>query len=146
MVKINLTKKILTVKGTPVTAEIANPEYEALSEKEKKKTNIPQTIKKELEVRDYLLTILSTKFPLLHNKEAFWTTELGILIANEKNKEIEISDDKAKFLKRILENNKIKQVLPMGGEREIELFFPYELGQLLQIFEENVPPPTEKTK
>ena len=71
-------------------------------------------------------------------KETFWTTQLGIQFADDKIKEVEISDNKAKFLRRIIEANKAKVVQPnpMGGQTEttIELFFPYELGQLLAIF------------
>ena len=126
MKKINLEQPILTIRGEPVKNPELNEKGEPIIEKGKQKMKI-------MLVRDYLLTILGTRFPVLNTKEVFWTTELGILIANEKNKEIEISDDKMKFLVRILKNNKIKQVLPMGGEREIELFFPYEIGQVLKI-------------
>ena len=126
MKKINLEQPILTIRGEPVKNPELNEKGEPIIEKGKQKMKI-------MLVRDYLLTILGTRFPVLNTKEVFWTTELGILIADEKNKEIEISDDKMKFLVRILKNNKIKQVLPMGGEREIELFFPYEIGQVLKI-------------
>jgi len=127
MKKINLNQKILTIRGEPVK----NPELDEKGQPKRDKKGNP--IMKDMVLRDYLLTILGTRFPVLNTKEVFWTTELGILIADEKNKEIEISDDKMKFLIRILKNNKIKQILPMGGEREIELFFPWELGQILKI-------------
>jgi len=161
MKKINLNQKILTIRGEP----IKNPEFDEkgqpIIEKGKQKMKI-------MRLRDYLLTILGTRFPVLNTKEVFWTTELGTLIASETkivggkvdddghriggkevpNIEIEISDDKAKFLYRILENNKIKQQLPMGGEREIELFFPYELSQLLRLLidEKELKEIEEKTK
>jgi len=127
MKKINLNQKILTIRGEP----LKNPELDDRGQLKRDKKGNP--IMKDMVLRDYLLTILGTRFPVLNTKEVFWTTELGILIADEKNKEIEISDDKMKFLIRILKNNKIKQILPMGGEREIELFFPWELGQILKI-------------
>jgi len=127
MKKINLNQKILTIRGEP----LKNPELDDRRQLKRDKKGNP--IMKDMVLRDYLLTILGTRFPVLNTKEVFWTTELGILIADEKNKEIEISDDKMKFLIRILKNNKIKQILPMGGEREIELFFPWELGQILKI-------------
>ena len=122
--KINLEKPIVNIRGLPIENEVVNPKTKKIE-------------KKIMRVRDYLLTILGTRFEMEdRQKEPFWTTELGILIADEQKKEIEISEPKANFLKRILENNKVKQVLPMGGEKEIELFFPFELGQLLQLFEE----------
>ena len=127
MKKINLNQKILTIRGEP----LKNPELDDRGQLKRDKKGNP--IMKDMVLRDYLLTILGTRFPVLNTKEVFWTTELGILIADEKNKEIEISDDKMKFLIRILKNNKIKQILPMGREREIELFFPWELGQILKI-------------
>ena len=120
--KINLTQKILNIKGEEITKEEENP-------KTKKKE------KKALTVRDYFLTILGTKFTLKDNKETFWTTDLGILFSDSKNKEVEVSDEKIEFLKRIIGTNKIKQPLPMGGEKEITVFFPYELGQLLKILD-----------
>ena len=127
MKKIPLNQKILTIKGEP----LKNPELDEKEELKRDKKGNP--IMKDMVLRDYLLTILGTRFPVLNTKEVFWTTELGILIADEKNKEIEISDDKMKFLVRILKNNKIKQVLPGGGEREIELFFPWELGEIFKV-------------
>jgi len=127
MTKIPLNQKIVNIKVKPMKSqELVNP-------KDKKSTE-----KKDLTIRDYLLTILGTKFAIQNVKETFWTTQLGIQFADDKIKEVEISDDKAKFLRRIIEANKTKviQANPMGGqtEEEIELFFPYELGQLLAIF------------
>lgn len=118
--KINLTQKILNIKGEEITKEEVDP-------KTKKKE------KKALVLRDYFLTILGTKFPVKDNKETFWTTDLGILFANSENKEVEVSDEKIEFLKRIIGDNKIMVPQPMGGEKETTIFFPYELGQLLKI-------------
>lgn len=120
--KINLTQKILNIKGEEIIREEENP-------KSKKKE------KKVLTVRDYFLVILGTKFAVKNNKETFWTTDLGILFADSKNKEVEIPDEKIEFLKRIIEDNKTIQSLPMGGEKEITIFFPYELGQLLKVLD-----------
>ena len=120
--KINLEKPIVNIRGLPIENEVVNLKTKKIE-------------KKIMRVRDYLLTILGTRFEMEdRQKEPFWTTELGILIADEKNKELEISEPKADFLRRILTANKIKQTLPMGGEREIELFFPFEISQLLQLF------------
>ena len=120
--KINLTQKILNIKGEEIIKEEENP-------KTKKKE------KKVLTVRDYFLVILGTKFPVKDNKETFWTTDLGILFAKSESKEVEVSDEKIEFLKRIIGENKITQPLPMGGEKEMTIFFPYELGQLLKILD-----------
>jgi hypothetical protein len=147
MIKINLDQKILNVKGEPIKNTVANPKYEALSEKEKGRTKIPPTIEKEATVRDYLLTILGVRFEIKDkNKEQFWTTDLGILFSKDENKIVEISPEQAEFLKRIITENKAKQQMPMGQSREIEIFFPYELGQLLKLFKPSEEKPKEKKK
>ena len=128
MIKINLEQKMFNIRGKPVL----NPE---LDDKGKPIIKKGEAVIKNATLRDYLLIILGTRFPLIDKKEPFWTTELGILFSDEKKKEVEISDDKAKFLRRIIENNKTKVNLPMGGEKEVEIFFPWELGTLLKIFE-----------
>lgn len=116
MFKINLDKPILDIRGKAI-----------------EKSATEKGEKKEMRIRDYLLTILSTRFPVVDKKEVFWTTQLGILFSDEENSEAEVSDDKAKFLRRIIENNKVTIQNPMG-EKEIELFFPFERSQLLQLF------------
>jgi len=114
MRKILLTNIVKTLKGEPMTAE---------DEK---------GVKKTLTIRDYLLTTLSVKFAPQNLKEVFWTTEIGIMVADEKNKEVELSDDKTKFLIRLVKENKIKQQLPMGQERVVEIFTPVEQAQILR--------------
>ena len=109
MFRINLNQIILNIKGEPIVNQVVNPKTK-------------KTEDKKMCIRDYLLTILGTRFPIQENKEIFWTTELGILFSNDENKEVEISDDKAKFLKRIIENNKMTIQGPMG-ERKVEIFF-----------------------
>lgn len=130
MFKINLEAPILNVKGKQLEGDDTDEKG--------------RPIKTKMTIREYLLIILGTRFPIQNSKEPYWTTEIGIIIANTKNKELivgslenlpnAISTDKAKFLKRIIENNKATQQGPMG-KTEIEIFFPYELGQLLKIFE-----------
>ena len=120
MFRINLNQIILNIKGEPIVNQVVNPKTK-------------KTEDKKMCIRDYLLTILGTRFPVQENKEIFWTTGLGILFSDEENKEVEISDDKAKFLKRIIENNEMIVQGPMG-ERKVEIFFPYELSQLLSLF------------
>ena len=149
--KINLNTKILTIRGKPIEMEepirgasndilneiagypITNPEdlSKKLTEWQKK---LKETTKRDMTIRDSFLTILGQRFDIKDRKEIFWTTELGIVISNDKNKEAEISGGKLDFLKRIVENNKIKQQSPMG-EKEVELFFPNELGQILIALE-----------
>ena len=85
------------------------------------------------------MTLLGTRFQIIEKKEAFWTTALGIKISNEQNKVLEISDDKFKFLKRLIVRNKHKmtqQTTTGLTEIEKELFFPFETGQLLRAFGE----------
>lgn len=120
--KINLTQKILNIKGEEISKDEVNPKTKKME-------------KKVLTVRDYFLVILGTKFPIKDNKETFWTSDLGILFAGSENKEVEVSDEKLEFLKRIIGDNKITVPQPMGGEKETTIFFPYELGQLLKILD-----------
>ncbi len=92
--------------------------------------------RKNATLRDYLLLRLGSKFEILQEKEYFWTYDLGIKIADPKNKEIELSEDQVEFLKRIIKNNKAKIVknTPMGPqEEESYLFSPYEVGQILKL-------------
>ena len=111
--KINLDTPILNIKG----------------EKMKNQQGITQTL------RDLLLAILNSKFDLEDRaREPCWTIELGILFASSKNKIIDIDSEKFKFLKRVVLNNKVKQLTPPLGEKEIDFFFPFELAQLQKIF------------
>ena len=133
MLKIPLSRNVYNPRGDAVKVNRPNPEWEALSDKEKKDTEIPQVIPTEQTIRDYLLNILSLKFKIEDKKEIFWITSLGIQFSTEED-EVEISDDKTKFLRRIIENNKFTQVGMGGVEKEIELFFPYEVSQILVVF------------
>jgi len=119
MLKIPLEKTILDISGKPI---ILPP---TINKKGKRKNTT---------LRNYLMVLLSTRFPVLNNKEIFWTTELGNLFSDEKNKEVEISENKANFLRRIIEQNKIKIQLSASEEKETELFAPFELAQVLEPF------------
>ena len=57
------------------------------------------------------------RFPIKDRKETFWTTDLGILFSDSNNKEVEVSEEKIEFLKRVIGDNKITQPLPMGVEK-----------------------------
>lgn len=133
MKKINLDQPMLTIQGKPIKTPVLDDEGKPKIGKDKK----PEV--KNSTIRNYLLTLLGTRFQIIEQKEAFWTTELGIQIAEEQNKVLEISDDKFKFLKRLIGKNKHKiiQQTPTGQrEVERELFFPFETGQLLKAFGE----------
>ena len=88
---------------------------------------------RKLTVGDMLLNLLSQNIALKENREAFWVTELGIQIMEGK-KDIELSEDKWQFLKRLVENNKFNSDM---GERDY--FLPYVLGQMLMAFVEEKP-------
>ena len=124
MKKIKLDQKMLLPSGKPIKRVKRDENGKPVIVKGKQ-------VEEEVTVRDYLLAMLSANFPIVENKEYFWTTELGILFSDKKKKEVEISDDKWKFLVRIIKNNKVKKPTPMGGTKEEEMFFPYEVGQLL---------------
>jgi len=164
MKKLNLNKKILNIKGEPLKTEkpvlgtidrviseirqYSVGDHDVLAERFKSwQEDLKKTEKKEMVLRDYLLIMLGSRFTMEDRKEAFWTTQLGILISDEENDEIEIPDNQFAFLKRIMENNKIQQASPTGGTKEIEVFFPYELGQVMEAFEdkeEEKPKPKKK--
>lgn len=134
MKKINLEQKIYTVRGIPVKTPVFDRETG-----KPKIGKDKQPILQDSTVRICLLTLLGTRFQVIDNKEHHWTIKLGIMISEEKTKVLEISDDKFKFLKRILTKNKHKIIrqTPMGPtELQVDIFFPYEMGQLLEIFDE----------
>lgn len=87
----------------------------------------------EITFRDYLLLALSTKFEIEDVKESYWTTELGIAVANTDVNDIEISDDKFNFLDRVIRKNKAKN----AQGQEDAIFNPFELGQILNFLEES---------
>lgn len=92
---------------------------------------------KKLTVGDMLLNLLSqsgiydTK-ESGSNKFAFWVVEIGILISEAKG-EVELSEDKYQFLKKIVEANKIQ--VP-GRDKTEDYFVPFTLGQVLFVFDE----------
>lgn len=91
---------------------------------------------KKLTVGDMLLNLLSQNIALKENREAFWVTEIGIQIADGKA-EIELSEDKWAFLKRLVEANKFKQP---GLPVEEIYWLPFVLGQMLALFQEEEKP------
>lgn len=121
--KINLKQQIVNIKGEPIKTPELNTENQPIIEKGKRKM-------KNVCIRDSFLTILGSHFEMKDKKEPFWTTDLGMACA--KQNVLEIEGEQLEFLKRIIKNNKTKQPLPMGGEQEIEVFFPFEVSQILK--------------
>lgn len=145
MRKIKISTPMKTLKNEPITfnegmssEELNNllkdiVAYQISSNSPVQKINewqnkLSSLTKRQLTVGDYLLNFLSSRFEIKNNKEIFWTNELGSLIADVKNTEIEIDEDKFQFLKRLVENNKFKD-LPTGQDKDF--LFPYELAQVL---------------
>jgi len=167
-ITVNLNQKMFTIRGEPIkqTKPDLNARRRVLIEIASYPIGTPQklaedfakwqkTLRENVEsdstLRDNLLMILGAKFILKDkNKEVFWTSDLGIEIADKKNKEIvfEEGDEKYEFLKRIISDNVIKRVDVSGQEKTMDLFFPYELGQILKLLTGvNKPiPEKEKTK
>lgn len=91
---------------------------------------------KGLTVGDLFLQLLSqngiidTKDKDAH-KHAFWVIELGMQISDAKS-EIEISEDKHSFLRKLIERNKFKNQQGL----EDDFFLPYTWGQMLLVFDE----------
>ncbi len=122
MVKINLDTPILAMSGKQLTIPM-------LDEKGKPK-------QQKVTLRMWLLVALNMRFDMIDvAKEPFWTNELGMLCADEKNKTIEISDEKAKFLQRVIETNKFSVLSVKDGQaqkEEINYFTPFEMGAALK--------------
>jgi len=93
------------------------------------------TERKPVKVKDYFLTVLGSKIETRSPRENIWVRTLSVKIEGAKN-EIEISEDEYQFLKKTIEKNKAKRISMDGKTEEVELFFPYELGQLLIALED----------
>ena len=161
--KIYLKQVVTDIRGKPLTREeqkpglrnrilreisnfkdFANPDLhkETILRWQKE---LKETTETEMTVGDYFLTLLGQRFEMKDaRKESFWVTDIGISCA--KNDVLDISGEQLEFLKRIFEHNKIKQTKPMGEEEEIELFFPYELGQILKVLDGQGEPVSEEIK
>ena len=89
---------------------------------------------KDKTVGDFLLEILSTRFKILSVRENFWVTEMGIQCSTKDVLVIEDGSEQEKFLKRIVENNKV--IVGQGPqEKEVDAFFPFIVGQLLMALD-----------
>lgn len=131
MKTIPLSKKVLNIKGEPLKTKKPNPEWLALSKEEKKETKIEKTIETETTFRDYYLMMLGTRFKVIDKKETYWAMKIGMEFS-EGTDAVELADDKVKFLRRLVEENKVIRTNQMGKNEEVELYFPYELGQILE--------------
>lgn len=148
MRKIKLDTPILNIQGKPMMADFGDERkteailqemivYKALNAEatfgvfKKWQEEIKKTDRKQVKIRDYLLNLLGARLDTQSPRERFWIAEMGIAISDSKTKELEIDDEKFDFLKKIVERNKIRKTNVAGQLEEIELFFPYESGQLL---------------
>ena len=153
MSKIKLDTPILTIKGKQMMADFGDEQTteqilaEMLGHKplrteetfelfKKWQERLKASERKPVKVRDYLLNLLGSRLDTRSPRERFWIAQMGIEIADGKTKEIELDDEKFRFLKKIVERNKVKRPNPAGIMEEIELFFPYESGQLLMALGE----------
>ncbi len=97
---------------------------------------LKKTERRVATVRDYLLMILGSRLEIKRPQERFLVTKMGMDIADENLKELELDEEKFKLLKRIIENNKIYRQNNITGQmEEVELFIPYEAGQLILALE-----------
>lgn len=129
MIKLNLEQLILDNKGTEIEDEIKDS---------KGKVKI---VKRTL--RENLLKLLGVQYDskvLKDPKQYTWIYHLS----NQFNKEdevVEISDEKQEFLLTLARHNKaiIYQNTPQGTMKvEVEIFMPYEVGQMLVMLGEPV--------
>lgn len=124
----NILKEIMT--SIPVSAE------KTFQQIEDWRKRLAATERKPVKVRDYLLSFLGARFDTKSPRERFWAAQMGIEVADEGNEKLKLDDEKFKFLKKLIESNKIKRVNRAGMLEEIELFLPYESGQLLMALGE----------
>lgn len=155
MRKIKIDTPIYTIKNEPMIADFGDSErtetillemisyiptnsQEVFEKFKVWQEKLKATKRKGLKIKDYLLTVLGSKIETKSPRESIWSRTLSIEIAKAKN-EIEIGEDEFQFLKRIIESNKTKRIDEQGKIEEVELFFPFELGQLLIALEEIKP-------
>jgi len=95
--------------------------------------NIKGKIKKiPLTIREALLNYLGANIQLQDNKESTWVWAIANQLNDEAKTEVEISDDKIEFLRRVIGDNKIFAYGPQGTKNEVNLYPPFVVGQLLE--------------
>lgn len=131
--KIDLKKVVLNIKGRPMKSQkLDDNDKIVLDDKGNPEMEV-------LTIGSQLAFLLGTKFEMKDkNREPFWAIELGIKCSTEKvlnfNFEKEIEKEQLDFLRRIVKDNKIKQQT-QTGEKVLDIFSPFVLGQLLQVLE-----------
>ncbi len=152
MRKINVNTPIYNIKNEPMMADFGDNErtetilaemtnyvptssQEVLEKFKEWQTRLKVTNRRGVKIKDYLLTVLGSKVEVQNPRENIWVRMLSVEIGQAK-KEIELDEDEFQFLKRIVEKNKTKRFGIDGKIEEIEVFFPYELGQLLIALED----------
>ena len=86
----------------------------------------------KLTVREALLNYLGANIQLQDNKESTWVWALATQLNDETKNEVEISDDKIEFLRRIVGDNKVFTYGAQGTKNEVNLYPPFVVGQLLE--------------
>jgi len=128
MEKINLDQPILDIKGE----EIIDEQKDDKGKVKKVKRTLRENLLKALGVQ-YDATVLTEP------KQYTWIYNLSNLF-NGKEKIVEVSDDKLEFLRKLIKTNKaiLYRQTPVSGVQkvEIELFFPYEVGEMLVMLGE----------
>ncbi len=153
MRKIKVDMPIYTIRNKPMIVDFGSDEKaetilaemlayipsnseETLKRFKEWQTKLKATDRREVKIKDYLLTVLGSRIETKSPRENIWVRTLSVMIEGAK-KEIEIGEDEFQFLKRVIEKNKGPQRMGVSGKvEESELFFPYELGQLLIALEE----------
>ena len=122
-----ILKEILTIKDAIDVTKLRESLF-------KWQRELRESKEVEMTIKDYFLTLLSQRFELKDTKkESFWVTDLGI--ACSKGDVLDVSEEQLVFLKRIFENNRVTRTNQIGQNEEKELFFPYELGQILKVLD-----------
>lgn len=103
MYKLNLDQKIVGIDGKPI-----------------------KNGKEDVTMRSILMGLLSSSFKKESVKEAFWAHEIGILSSDEKKKEIELSNDKIQFIRRIVKDNDFST-----DNRPMPLYTPFMQAAIL---------------
>ncbi len=126
MKKILLDQPILDIKGKPLP-DRQIPDAEGTLHKYKRS------------LREEVLDLLGAQLPqdvITSNKDNTWVWNLANQF-NGKEKEIEVSDEKLEFLKKIVVRNAwIIQSRDETGQivtKEVKKFTPFEVGQILQM-------------
>lgn len=136
--KVNLEREIIKPDGKVLTNKAQKEDkqgnllFEDIKGSDGKVTKSPILWDKPMKIRDYIILFLSQRFTQQTNREMFWATQIGIQCADEKIKEVELSENQLNFLIRLMKENKLKIQNPMGQDTDREILFPYEKAQTLE--------------